>query len=172
MIAMTMTAPVNGPSVNLQANSPPCQAIKEPDHSTRFRASPAYSHPLPIRISSILSPDPRGQHVIHGLAFLRLLACHCHTTKQEQLDSRTARDMYCSTCNVMTMTASSSPSSGSPTSAVPSPQDLRGMPPPYPDAGGGRQCPLTAPNPVSLHQQAVLWLRARDKCSRDHRELR
>ena len=54
-------------------------------------------------------------------------------------------------------TASSSPSGGSPTSAVsptssvPSPQDVRGMPMPprHPAAGGGRQRPSTAPNPVS-----------------------
>ena len=54
-------------------------------------------------------------------------------------------------------TASSSPSGGSPTSAVspsssvPSPQDVRGMPMPprHPAAVGGRQRPSTAPSPAS-----------------------
>jgi hypothetical protein len=54
-------------------------------------------------------------------------------------------------------TASLSPSGGSPTSAVsptssvPSPQDVRGMPMPprHPAVAGGRQRPSTAPSPVS-----------------------
>ncbi|KAN0115718.1 hypothetical protein V8E52_006664 [Russula decolorans] len=62
-----------------------------------------------------------------------------------------------STGNVETTTASSSPSGGSPssavspTSSVPSPQDVRGtpMPPRHPAAAGGRQRPSTAPSPVS-----------------------
>jgi hypothetical protein len=62
-----------------------------------------------------------------------------------------------STGNVETTTTSSSPSGGSlssavsPTSSVPSPQDVCGMtmPPLHPAATGGHQRPSTAPSPVS-----------------------
>ena len=54
-----------------------------------FESWPAYSQPLPIRIPS---PSPRGQHVIHRLTSLRLLACYCDTTKQEYVNSGIARD--------------------------------------------------------------------------------
>jgi hypothetical protein len=45
--------------------------------------------PLPTRFSA---PGPRGQHIIHRLASLRILACDCDTTEQEHLNSRIARD--------------------------------------------------------------------------------
>jgi hypothetical protein len=40
---------------------------------------------LPIRAPS---SGTRGQHIIHGLASLRLLACHCDTIKQGDVNSR------------------------------------------------------------------------------------
>ena len=76
-------------------------------------------------------------------------------TATPQSKSKSTRELHetCSTSNMET--ASSFPSGGSPTSAVspsssvPSPQDLRGvMPPRHPATGGGRQRPSTAPNPV------------------------
>jgi hypothetical protein len=75
-------------------------------------------------------------------------------TATPQSKSTSTRESH-STGNVDT--ASSSPSGGSPTSvvspssSVPSPQDVRGMPMPprHPAAAGGRQRPSTAPNPVS-----------------------
>jgi hypothetical protein len=82
-----------------------------------------------------------------------------HAMAAPQSKSTSTRESHetRSTGNMETTTASSSPSGGSPTSAVsptssaPSPQDARGipMPPRHPAAGGGRQRPLTAPNPVS-----------------------
>ena len=75
-------------------------------------------------------------------------------TATPQSKSTSTRESH-STGNVET--ASSSPSGGSPTSAVspsssvPSPQDVHGMPmpPSYPVAPGGRQRLSTAPSPVS-----------------------
>ena len=77
-------------------------------------------------------------------------------TATPQSKSTSTRESH-STGNVEMTTASSSPSGGSPTSAVspsssvPSPQDVRGMPMPphHPAAAGGRQRPPTAPSPVS-----------------------
>ena len=78
-------------------------------------------------------------------------------------------------------TASSIPSGGSPTSAVslsssvPSPQDVRGMsmPPRHPAAGGGRQRPSTAPNPVFATPTGGLTAtRPRQTFEGHHRQLR
>jgi hypothetical protein len=76
-------------------------------------------------------------------------------------------------------TASSSPS-GSPTSAVspsssvPSPQDVRGMPMPprHPAAGGGRQRPSTAPNPVSPSSAGGLTTSRPRQTFEGHHQLR
>jgi hypothetical protein len=78
------------------------------------------------------------------------------TAKTLQSKSTSTRESH-STGNVETTIASSSPSGGSPTSAVspsssvPSPQDVRSMPMPphHPAAAGGRQRSSTAPSPVS-----------------------
>ena len=77
--------------------------------------------------------------------------------------------------------ASSSPSGGSPTSAVspsssvPSPKDVRGMfmPSRHPAAGGGCQHPSTAPNTVSPTPAGVLTAsRPRQTSERHRRQLR
>jgi hypothetical protein len=49
--------------------------------------------PIPSRYPfAFLNLARGGQHVIHRLTFLRLLACDCDTTEQEHLNSRIARD--------------------------------------------------------------------------------
>ena len=76
-------------------------------------------------------------------------------------------------------TPSSSPS-GSPTSAVspsssvPIPEDVRGMPMPprHPAAGGGRQRPSTAPNPVSPTTAGGLTASRPRQSFEGHRQLR
>ncbi|KAF8497814.1 hypothetical protein F5888DRAFT_1906591 [Russula emetica] len=69
--------------INLRSSEEPSSSFGRASKSlSSLGQRPAYSQPLPIRISS---PGPRGQHVIHSLASLRLLACHCDTTKQEDV---------------------------------------------------------------------------------------
>ncbi|KAF8497809.1 hypothetical protein F5888DRAFT_1803273 [Russula emetica] len=82
--------------------------------------------------------------------------------------------------NVETTNTSSSFSGGSPTSAVsptssvPSPQDVRGMPMPprHPAAGGGRQRPSTAPSPVSPTPAGLTATRPRQTFEGHRRQLR
>ena len=86
-------------------------------------------------------------------------------TATPQSKSTSTRESH-STGNVET--ASSSPSGGSPTSAlspssVPSPQGVHGMPMPprHPAAAGGRQRPSTAPSPTSPTPVGLMATRPR-----------
>ena len=120
-------------------------------------------HPTPFRALANLFPAVAHSHFVTRpeggsmsstgsppFAFSRATA----TPQSKSTSTRESHETR-STGNVES--ASSSPSGGSPTSAVsptssvPSPQDVRGMPMPprHPGAGGGRQRPSTAPNPVS-----------------------
>jgi hypothetical protein len=107
-----------------------------------------HSHSVTRREGAACPSHPQARLISPSRVRLR----H-HRARAPQLANRTTR----STGNAETTTASSSPSGGSPTSAVsptsfvPSPQDVRGMPtsPRRPAAEGGRQRPSTAPSPVS-----------------------
>ena len=126
--------------------------------------------PIPSRYPFAFRHPARGGSMSSmgspPFAFSRVTA----TPQSKSTSTRESHETH-STGNVET--ASSSPS-GSPTSAVspsssvPIPQDVRGMPMPprHPAAVGGRHLPSTAPNPVSLHQRAVLRPRGHDKLSR------
>ena len=60
--------------------------------ASNFVTMSSYDHfRLLQHICSSASPQ-RWEHVIHGLAPLRLPACHCDTVKQEHFDLQIARD--------------------------------------------------------------------------------
>ena len=112
-------------------------------------------HPITSRYPfTFRHPSREGSRSSTGsppFAFSRATA----TPQSKSTSTRESPHETRSTGNVET--ASSSPSGGSPTSvvspssSVPSHQDVRGMPMPprHPAAGGGRQRPLAAPNTVS-----------------------
>jgi hypothetical protein len=103
------------------------------------------------------------------------------TPQSKSTSTRESHEMR-STGNVDTTTASSSPSDGSPISAVspsssvPSPQDVRGMPMPmppgHPATGGGRQRPSTGPNTVSLTPAGGLTASRLRQTFEGHHQLR
>jgi hypothetical protein len=75
--------------INPRSSEEPSSIHRSPAvHPTRFRA---LANLFPAATHSHSVTWPRGQHVIHMFASLRLLA-HCDTTKQEHLNSQIVRD--------------------------------------------------------------------------------
>jgi hypothetical protein len=119
------------------------------------------AQPLPICISSP-GPrreqcHPRGHPGSPPFAFSRATA-----TPQSKSPSTRESHETRSTANVETTATSSSPSGGSSTSSVPSPQDEQYVACPYLAANAPRQRQILSP----LHQRAVLRPRGHDKRSR------